>query len=102
MLWKDSVKLDVHGAMIFAALRVERAMSKYGVDTWITSANDGNHMLGSKHYEGKALDFRIHHVNVPAREPMVKEIKTALGPWFTVLWEDPNTANEHLHVQFNG
>ena len=31
---------------------------KYGYSFWITSANDGKHMKGSKHYDDDAVDSR--------------------------------------------
>ncbi len=66
----------------------------------ITSANDGNHEQGSRHYTDEALDLRLH--NFASRGTVLRFkalLEKRLGPQFTVLWEDEGTPNEHLHCQ---
>lgn len=102
--WKDTCKFtDLHGAMTLAIMRAESIFSAHGYDCWITSLNDSTHMVGSKHYIGCAADLRVHHLhNESVRELVVDKLRTALGPQFTVLYEQPGTPNAHLHVQYNG
>lgn len=103
MHWEDTVKFDkLHPAMVLAALRVDAIISPLGVVCWITSANDRVHMTNSKHYEGKALDFRTHAIPQDRKKELLPIVKSALGPQFTVLFEDEGTPNEHLHVEFLG
>lgn len=102
MRWKDTVSFtDLHPAMLLAALRIEQLCS--GKELWITSGNDSTHMKNSKHYKGKALDFRTKTLGTIAeRRALETKVKAALGPEFYVELEDAGKANEHLHVQFNG
>lgn len=102
--WKDTCRFDdLHGAMVLAIIRVDAIYAAHSYDCWLTSANDATHMTGSKHYIGRAADFRVHHLpDEPTRETIAAEIRTALGPQFTVLYESPTTPNAHIHVQFNG
>ena len=64
----------------------------------ITSACDGKHHSKSKHYTGKAFDFRTR--DFPPRckvSAWAKRLQNRLGDEYFVL-EEPN----HLHVQWNG
>jgi hypothetical protein len=67
----------------------------------ITSAHDGHHVDGSKHYMDQALDFRLRNVPMAAREPAIQAVQAELGSLYTVLHEDVGTPNEHMHVQFD-
>jgi len=69
-----------------------------GYEITITSGCDGKHKENSKHYRGRALDFRVNDF------PAVTSIKTwaarlqnRLGDEYFVLLEPG-----HMHVQFNG
>ena len=102
--WKNSVRFDdLHAAMILAALRVDAIYQAFDVkECWITSANDGQHTSKSKHYDGRALDFRTHNIGGNVVAVVARAIRDALGPQFTVLLEDLARPNEHIHVQYNG
>lgn len=94
--WKDTCRFDdLHGAIVLAVLRADALFAAQGVDCWITSVNDSTHMVGSKHYIGRAVDLRTKHVADPA--PIATALRSALGPQFTVIDE-----GDHIHVQFNG
>jgi len=62
----------------------------------ITSGCDGKHSVNSKHYTGKALDFRIK--DFPA-DPAVwaDRIQKRLGDDYFVLLD-----KTHVHIQWNG
>ena len=102
--WKDSVRFDkLHGAIVLALMRAERIFEDAGEDCWITSGNDSEHMVGSKHYDGRAVDLRLHHItNTATRTLVVSRLRAALGPEYTLLHEDPGKPDEHAHLQFNG
>jgi hypothetical protein len=102
--WKDNVRFtQLHPAMVLAAIRAALIFERRGVPAVITSANDSEHMDGSRHFTGRALDFRTKHLtDRPAAFSIRDELRAALGPEFTVLLEDYGLANEHLHVQYNG
>lgn len=64
----------------------------------ITSGNDWpDHKNNSKHYENKALDFRIIMIPVEDRKKIVELAQKRLKGRFRVLWE--KGAAEHLHVE---
>lgn len=89
--------------MVLAAWRAEEICTLLGVRCVITSANDSRHMPGSKHYSGRALDFRTKHIDRGAGPIQFRDMLTqALGPQYTVILEDFAGENEHIHVQFNG
>lgn len=73
-------------------------------DCVITSLNDAKHKEGSKHYEGRAVDLRVKHLEPQMKKTVFVEIKTALQgcPDYLVLFEDEGTPNEHIHIQYNG
>ena len=99
--WKDSVRFDdLHGAIVLALIRADSLYATRGLDCWITSGNDSTHMIGSKHYTGRAVDLRTHHV--PDPEALADALHAALGPRFTVLYESAGTPNQHLHIQYDG
>jgi hypothetical protein len=101
MRWLDNCKFDkLHPAIVMALLRIEDIYGQQGKEMWITSCNDKTHEAGSKHYDGKAVDLRSHELQNP--ELTAAYIKTALGPQFTVLYEDAGLPNAHIHIQFNG
>jgi conjugal transfer mating pair stabilization protein TraG len=102
--WKDSVRFtDLHPAMILAAIRASMIFESFGVPAVVTSGNDSQHMEGSLHFAGRALDFRTKHMSGGGSAFSVRDqLRVALGPTFTVLLEDFGQANEHLHVQYNG
>lgn len=103
--WDDSVKFDkLHPAMLLAAQRVNAIYESLSLkDLWITSGNDKTHKTGSKHYDGKAFDFRTKLIpTADLKQQVFAQVKAALGPQFFVDLEDFGKDNEHLHVQFNG
>jgi len=66
----------------------------------ITSVNDGNHKVGSKHYKNQALDLRSKSFgNEEHKAAFMTVLARALGPKFTVIYEYPGEINEHFHIQ---
>ena len=60
----------------------------------ITSAADGKHMEGSKHYTGEAIDIRKFDMkNVKV---VVEEIKEYLGKDYDVIEE-----KTHIHIELD-
>lgn len=99
--WKDSCRFnELHGAIVLALLRADAIYAAQGADCWITSANDSEHMVGSKHYTGRAVDLRTHHVADPGK--VAAQLAAALGSQFTVIYEKAGTEQAHIHCQFNG
>jgi hypothetical protein len=82
--------------MALAALIVAGVYSSEGHDCTITSGRDGQHMRGSRHYWGHALDFRTRNVPNEKRPALAEAVREALGGEFDVVLE-----STHLHVEFD-
>lgn len=67
----------------------------------MTSANDSEHMQGSKHYKDAAYDFRAHHILDSLVEQLRDEMKRRLGQDFDVLIESRGTPNAHFHLEYD-
>jgi hypothetical protein len=69
----------------------------------ITSANDGKHMEGSKHYDDEALDLRVWHLINP--QAVAEQIQNELGEDFDVILEWREEGGEevpsHIHVEYD-
>lgn len=102
--WRDSCRFDsLHGAIVLALHRADAFYAAYGVDCWITSGNDSKHMEGSKHYDGRAVDLRVHNLpDEDTRQRVAALLAAALGPQFTVIYEGSGTPQAHIHCQFDG
>jgi hypothetical protein len=72
-------------------------------DIEITSANDGSHSQNppSRHYVGEAVDIRSRDIEgQELREEWAERLQAWLGKEnFMVLYESPQTENEHYHIQ---
>lgn len=84
--------------MVLGATIVNSIFRKYGVETVITSALDGQHMTGSKHYEGNALDFRSTGFSEELLPVVLKEMRVCLGENFDVIYE---ATPPHFHVEYD-
>lgn len=87
--------------MVLALEVVQEAFKSYGLDTVVTSANDGTHKTNSFHYQGRAFDFRTKHSGNLGKG-IAGAIRERLGPiGFDVVYEDPGGENEHIHVEYD-
>lgn len=71
----------------------------------VTSANDSQHMTGSRHFSDEALDWRTKGPSentMRSRERKLrfrKRFAELLGDRFMVILEGSGKAHEHLHSQ---
>lgn len=65
-------------------------------DVIITHGMDGQHMEGSLHYEGAAIDLRISNIPQHMRASYIATLKARLGTKFDVVRE-----SDHIHVEFD-
>ena len=73
-----------------------------GLDCWITSAQDGKHMKGSKHYEGLAIDLRSKELpSKIERHRVLLDLTEGAGPDYDVVLEGDGTRNAHFHIEWD-
>ena len=73
-------------AMVFA---------RNGYPFVITEKDGGQHMVGSLHYAGFAIDFRSWVVPVDKRPALLAQLKRELGSDWDVIEED-----DHFHAEY--
>ena len=96
---KQGVKLARLTPQILLAVAVaDQVYSQFDTPLVITSANDGRHMYGSYHYQGKAIDCRTR--NLPSRETdaiaIAAELRGRLGPDYDIVVE-----RDHIHIEYD-
>ena len=90
-MWiKQGVLGDLHQVARKGLGRVAGALEKFNTDIYITSLRDGNHSVGSLHYDGLAFDMRYPD------GILFEDIKKALGPGWDVVYEDT-----HIHCEYD-
>lgn len=67
-----------------------------GREAICTSANDREHMEGSKHYTGEAIDLRILDIYEPDRALYAEALRSAFWGLFEVI-QEPN----HIHMEYD-
>lgn len=98
MIMKKGVKLKGIQPEILAIIPiVEDAYKRRNYPLVVTSANDGDHMEGSRHYTGEAIDTRIRHVQTEGEiNSIFWEIREEIGPEFDVVLEE-----DHIHIELD-
>lgn len=114
--FKPGVRLDgLEYPMWVAIALAERAAREVEGDSpevRVTSATEGDHGEVSFHYNGRALDFGVHHTaDRAAILRWLTRFEVRLGKevalfelvpfFFQVVHEDEGTANEHIHVEYD-
>lgn len=89
--------VDIRGLqpqMAIAAVIAERVYAAHGAELMITSGAEGQHMEGSLHYKGLAIDIRL-----PAPDKIAADVlalRASLGAQFDVVLE-----KDHVHIEFD-
>ena len=103
MCFKEHVQiyaghLEPEITRIFDVVRNTAPSVERGI-VWITSANDSGHVIGSLHFENRAVDVRIKniigHMWVEARL-WAERIQQELGSDYDVV-----LALDHIHVEYD-
>ncbi len=83
--------------ILLGAVAAERVFEKAGFECTITSCVDGQHMAGSLHAKGAAIDLRTRHVpHAIELRQIVDRIKECLGAEYDVVVE-----TDHLHIEYD-
>lgn len=103
---KTGVNLhSIDGRLIHAANQVALIYTDMGYECWITSAREGRHkhdpMRGSisKHFYGRAMDFRTRNVPKARRQELFERINDLLWDGWYVKLE--GGIGPHIHIQLN-
>ena len=90
---KDGVSIaGIQPEIVLALVIAERVFSTHAQVLVVTSVVDGEHMRGSLHYVGSAVDLR----NPESRaDILVRELAASLGSNYDVV---PET--HHIHIEF--
>ena len=67
----------------------------------ITSGNDSTHSEGSLHFSDDAIDLRANNLTDTEAEEIVNELEAALGDDYDVIYENTNSANDHIHIEYD-
>ena len=103
MCFKDHVQIyaghfEPEITRIFDVVRSTAPALEKGI-VWITSANDSGHVIGSLHFENRAVDVRIKniigHMWVEARL-WAERIQEELGRDYDVI-----LGLNHIHVEYD-
>jgi hypothetical protein len=89
------VKGGVTPKNLVIAAAAANVASELGCTIMITSGTDGVHKVGSFHYTGEALDFRLLPT-APLRLGFVTGMQRHLGPAYQVIVE-----TNHVHVEYD-
>ncbi|MCX7871421.1 MAG: hypothetical protein N2485_07655 [bacterium] len=66
----------------------------------ITSGMDGQHMPGSKHYEGKAIDFVVEPLTIEESKKIEELAKKAgFDVYNEYIYDSPYKTGPHMHIQ---
>ncbi|MDD5009910.1 MAG: hypothetical protein PHC68_16105 [Syntrophorhabdaceae bacterium] len=81
-------------------LALDNCCQRFGKSYTITSANDGTHGDGSYHYKNLAWDIRLKDVPKSHWYVLLDNLKAALGKYFDVLVENPDSPDKcHIHAE---
>ena len=81
--------------LLMSLTTFDAIVSEYGVDTIITSANDGKHGYGSLHYIGHAVDLRIWGIQDKLNDIKAKFLACYPNKQFDFVIE-----SNHIHLEF--
>lgn len=100
---KEGVKIQgLQPEMLLGIRIIENEFESQGESLVITEITGGKHMQGSKHYVGQAIDVRSRTLLPTIKTHLLFRMKEALGfIGFQVLLENPDTNNEHFHIEFD-
>ena len=92
---KSGVRIKgLSNEILLAVVISTTVFSKYSENLTITSLTDGDHMSGSLHNCGDAVDLRLPEVG--KRAAIVSDLKDCLGRSFDVILE-----TDHIHIEYD-
>ena len=100
MKFKKGVIMDVSADILPALWAAEKVWMKLGrpEGVTVTSARDGRHSWGSKHYSGLALDFRVRYWDKATAQKATKMVRDIVGDDFDIVLEWDKI---HVHAEYH-
>jgi hypothetical protein len=97
---KPGVEFNLSLNMLKALPIIEAAYLIFDTNSVITSCSDGDHKVGSKHYDlpSNAVDIRSRDL-FHMRAPFVRYLRYHLGPNYDVV--DEHETKVHIHVEYD-
>ena len=87
---------DLQPQIVLGLLVANSVFSRYAKSVVVTSGSDGQHMAGSLHYSGNAVDLRSHDLLPQTLNRIVLDLRSALGRDFDVFIE-----SDHIHLEYD-
>jgi hypothetical protein len=95
--FKQGVKVaGLKPEIVLAAIVANEVYAVEGHSLTITSGTDGEHMPGSRHYTGQAIDIRTRILTDTETETVANEIRKRLTDEYDVVFE-----GNHIHIEFD-
>ena len=98
---KPGVFGTLQDVMMPALDAVQRVWAAHGLRPTITSIEDGQHQVDSKHYQGLAFDIRFNDITPELHNRLTTEVAQLAGSAYDVIHESHGTDNDHLHIEFD-
>jgi pantothenate kinase-related protein Tda10 len=90
------VKKGVEPRLLVIACAAANAAQELGLSIVITSGTDGQHMIGSRHGDAAALDFRTRNLARAQVDAWMVAMRRRLGPDYDLVDEV-----DHIHVEYD-
>ena len=90
------VKADVRPKSLTIMAAAANVAELLGLSLTVTSGEDGQHMAGSRHYTGDAIDIRRRNLAAGQVEQVMGGLKERLGAGYDVVLE-----RTHIHVEYD-
>jgi len=88
--------------VLLAVILITSLESALGYEFTITSATDGKHSKGSRHYIGGAVDFRSKDiVSLKIKKDIVNKVRARLTKDYFFALESLGKLNEHFHLEWD-
>lgn len=97
MTLKNGVKIDgINSELVLIMFIADGIFSKNNQSMTVTSVLDGQHMKGSKHYQGMAFDIRTYDKKPDVVNYLVQQLKKELDFICDIILE-----KDHIHVEYD-
>lgn len=104
---REAITDEISGAILVVAKLFSDILRK---DCVVTSVNEGIHGAGDTHYTGRAVDFRLHHldpspalrdfITLVVKKALNSDLPPGVASLYDVVQELQGTEANHIHVEW--